>query len=136
MTSKTGICDLQRLLREANPVLDPVVYHFLSLADSDEVPNPEHLLASFREDEGLSVVVETSVAKQMGYPDEPAFSRITLKVHSSLQAVGLTAAFSKALTESNISANVIAGYYHDHVFVAFADRDKAMQVLGKLEDFA
>lgn len=136
MTSKTGICDLQRLLREANPVLDPAVYHFLSLADSAVVPNPKDLLASFREDEGLSVVVETSVAKHMGYEDEPAFSRITLKVHSSLQAVGLTAAFSKALTESNISANVIAGYYHDHVFVALADRDVAMDVLANLEKFA
>jgi len=46
-----------------------------------------------------------------------------------LDAVGLTAAFSKALTEVNISANVIAGYYHDHIFVAKRDEDKAMKAL-------
>jgi hypothetical protein len=58
--------------------------------------------------------------------------RITLRVHSSLSAVGLTAAFSAALTREGVSANVIAGYYHDHIFVPVADAARAMIALEGL----
>jgi uncharacterized protein len=57
---------------------------------------------------------------------------ITLTVHSALEAVGLTAAFSKALADVNISCNVVAGYYHDHIFVPQQDAEKAMAVLESL----
>jgi uncharacterized protein len=57
---------------------------------------------------------------------------ITLTVHSSLEAVGFTAAFSKALTEENISCNVVTGYFHDHIFVDKNDAEKAMEVLNRL----
>jgi hypothetical protein len=45
-------------------------------------------------------------------------------VHSSLEAVGLTAAVAGALTAAGISANVVAAFHHDHVFVP-ADRAEA-----------
>ncbi|MNG35746.1 hypothetical protein D3C84_1225580 [compost metagenome] len=57
---------------------------------------------------------------------------ITLQVHSSLAAVGLTAAFASALGQANISCNVIAGYHHDHLFVAQADAERALAVLRQL----
>jgi hypothetical protein len=60
------------------------------------------------------------------------FAWITLTVHSSLEAVGLTAAFSRALTEAGISCNVVAAYYHDHIFVPTRDAGQAMQVLKNL----
>jgi hypothetical protein len=59
-------------------------------------------------------------------------SWITLNIHSSLEAYGLTAAFSNALAEANVSCNVVAGVYHDHIFVPRNDADKAMTVLKKL----
>ena len=61
-------------------------------------------------------------------------SWITLTVHSSLDAVGLTAAFSKALSDEGISCNVVAAFYHDHIFVDRNDAEKALQILNKLSD--
>ena len=53
-------------------------------------------------------------------------------VHSSLEAVGLTAAFALALAQQNISCNVIAGYYHDHIFVSDDDVQQALVILNNL----
>ena len=59
---------------------------------------------------------------------------LTLEIHSALEAVGLTAAVSKALAEANISANVIAAFHHDHIFVDKKDGEKANLILKKLAD--
>ncbi len=59
---------------------------------------------------------------------------ITLNVHSSLEAVGLTAAFAKALGDAGISCNVVAAYYHDHIFVDVKDAEKAMDVLQRMAE--
>ncbi|MEM6700501.1 MAG: ACT domain-containing protein, partial [Bacteroidota bacterium] len=61
-------------------------------------------------------------------------SWITLEVHSALEAVGLTAAFATAFAQHNISCNVVAGYYHDHIFVGKKDAEKAVEVLKSLAD--
>ena len=53
---------------------------------------------------------------------------ITLTVHSLLEAVSLTAAFSGALANEGISCNVVAAFYHDHIFVDKAYAGKAMGV--------
>ena len=54
------------------------------------------------------------------------------KYTSSLHAVGLTAAFSTELGNNDISCNVNAGYYHDHIFVAEKDKTKAINVLWNM----
>ncbi|WP_410505617.1 ACT domain-containing protein [Mucilaginibacter sp. SG538B] len=59
---------------------------------------------------------------------------ITLTIHSSLEAPGLTAAFATALANENISCNVVAAYYHDHIFVAKKDAERAMLTLRKLAE--
>ena len=86
-------------------------------------------VCTFMEKEGVTLVLEKSFADKKCIAYEYLAAWITLEIHSSLEAVGLTAAFASALTKANISANVIAGYYHDHIFVAVTDAVRAMQVL-------
>lgn len=88
-------------------------------------------IAAISESEGLTLVVPKSKADEKSFVYESVYKRITLNIHSSLDAVGLTAAFSNKLTEHGISANVIAGYYHDHIFVQGEFADRAMEVLGE-----
>ena len=90
-------------------------------------------LATFNEAEGLTLVLqkETAVANNLTF--ESVFKGITLTVHSSLDAVGLTAAVATKLASKGISANVIAAYYHDHIFV---QKEKAVLALEALNEFA
>ena len=61
-------------------------------------------------------------------------SWISLTIHSSLEAVGLTAAFSKALADNGISCNVVAAFYHDHIFVDQKDAKKVMMILNTFSE--
>ena len=69
------------------------------------------------------------LADQYALPYTFVAAWITLEVHSALDAVGLTAAFAQALTAAHISCNVVAAYFHDHIFVDKKDAAKAMEVL-------
>jgi len=86
----------------------------------------------YKEDEGWTVILNKLAADNLKLHYTYIASWITLTVHSSLEAVGLTAAFSKALAEASISCNVVAAYYHDHIFVDQKDAEKAMTVLIEL----
>lgn len=103
------------------------------------VENTEHIsrsdiLCEFKETEGTTIIIERKKADALGLKYDQITSWITLKVHSSLQAVGFTAAFSTALTKENIACNVIAGYYHDHIFVHHTDAEKAIAILNRLSE--
>ncbi len=63
---------------------------------------------------------------------EGEWARITLKIHSSLSSVGLTAAVAASLAERGIPANVIAASFHDHLFVPWDRRDEALGALHAL----
>jgi hypothetical protein len=97
-----------------------------------EVPLGLAPFATVREDEGLTLVVHRDDADRAGLSYDFLAARITLLVHSDLAAVGLTAAVSTALTGAGISCNVLAGYHHDHLFVAEDDAERALSVLEDL----
>ena len=78
------------------------------------------------------MILERQQAERLGLGFDYVAAWITLTVHSALDAVGLTAAFASALGDAGISCNVVAGYYHDHLFVGRADAQRAMGVLHKL----
>ncbi len=60
------------------------------------------------------------------------FAWITLTVHSSLEAVGLTAAVANTLASAGIACNVLAGFHHDHLLVPIDRVDDAMAALSRL----
>lgn len=80
----------------------------------------------------MTLIVEKASAENAGIHFDEVFNKITLQVHSSLEAVGLTAVVSTALANQNISANVVAAYYHDHVFVPKKDSAEALRTLLSL----
>lgn len=114
-----------------SPQLNPGDYVFCSIADRALLEDTD-VLGSFREQEGLTVILERQQAERLGLGFDYVAAWITLNVHSALEAVGLTAAFASALGKAGISCNVIAGYYHDHLFVGKADAQRAMHVLRQL----
>lgn len=127
----TGETSLGALLRSMNPELNEGEYVFCTVADSKRVEGIE-LVGSFREREGLTVILERNQAQRLGLDCDYVMAWITLTVHSSLAAVGLTAAFASALGQAGISCNVVAGFYHDHLFVGKDDALKAMTTLRAL----
>ncbi|MCW3171553.1 ACT domain-containing protein [Shewanella subflava] len=129
----SGITDLNTLLQSMQPQLLETEWVFCSVKGrlGDYLAlNP---IATFMEPEGLTLVLEKLEAIKAGLVFEQTFCQITLSVHSSLEAVGLTAAVAAKLTAKGISANVIAAYYHDHIFVPSA---KASAALVALQEFA
>lgn len=119
-----GQRDLAVMLRTLQPQFGVTAFEFVTKerASADELATA---MAVVREAEGITLVRPTS-------PRDDAMACITLTVHSSLEAVGLTAAVAGALAEHHIACNVVAGFFHDHVFVPWPDRDAAMSALRAL----
>ena len=128
-----GITDLQVLLSSMEPILKPNEYVFVSLGEKSlEQISDLNPVAAFKEEEGISLVINKETADENGIKYDSVFRLISLHVHSSLDAVGLTAAFSGALGKASISANVVAAYYHDHIFVPADKTEQAVKVLEQL----
>lgn len=127
----SGEKDLTVLLQNMEPVLNAGDYVFSTVENLSQIPDMEKLLFFFREKEAVTVVLEKSIADEWNLKYTYISSWIILNIHSSLEAVGLTAAFANALKQENISCNVVAAYFHDHIFVVKEDSERAMEALRK-----
>ena len=127
-----SLSDLPTLLPTLAPMLHDGDWVFCWLPTDAARAHADAALASIREEGGVSLVLPRAHARAHGLPDAPAFRCLTLTVHSSLEAVGLTAAVAQALAARGIAANVIAGARHDHVFVPAARADDALAALRDL----
>ncbi len=123
----TGETNLDTLLRTLSPRLNDG--RFVYARVEADVPAGIVPIVTVREQEGLTLVIAKEQADELGLAYIYVAAWITLEVHSSLDAVGLTAAISRTLTAENISANVVAGYTHDHLFVPYERAGDAMRAL-------
>jgi hypothetical protein len=126
------VSNLAELLRTLQPVLNDGTFVFAALPHDTDSSALEPL-ATFRENEGLTVVVDEERARLAGLSVLFRAAWITLTVHSDLQAVGLTAAVADALTRANISCNMIAAACHDHLFVPVESASAAIEALTALQ---
>ncbi len=126
-----GERDLHTLLRDMRPVLDDAPYVIASMAAAS-VPANAACLGVFHESEGVTLILTAAEAERMGLPAARRWAHIVLSVHSSLSAVGFLARIATALAGAGISLNPVAGYYHDHLFVPWPDRQQALAVLRQL----
>lgn len=124
-----GISDLASLLASMQPELHGAAYGFGLIASGRTLPDA---FAQIVEDAGTTVIAPVVALQAAGIAVDAQWARISLHVHSDLAAVGLTAAIATALSARGISANVVAGYFHDHFFVQWDRRDAAMAVLADL----
>jgi len=129
----SGIKELETLLQSMSPELQAGEFVFCTVKNSLSEVVPLQPIATFMEQEGLTVIVEKRLAEQANLEFDGVFKLLTLTVHSSLDAVGLTAAVATKLAEYGISANVVAAFFHDHIFV---QTDKAEQAMAALKEFA
>ena len=127
-----SVSNLSELLGKMQPVLNRGVYVFSSVP-FDTVLSKIQPIATIREPEGLTVIAEEGKARAANLECMFRAAWITLSVHSDLEAIGLTAAFAAALSEAGISCNVVAGAYHDHIFVPIASAPAAMETLKALQ---
>lgn len=127
----SGETNLQKLLKEMKPKLNEGDYVYCTVESKSQAAQLDPL-CMFAEEESVTVILPRSKADSMGLSYLTTFAWVTLTIHSSLEAVGLTSAVAKALTEENISCNVVAAYYHDHIFVPMQDGTRAMDVLNAL----
>ncbi|MGF6875842.1 ACT domain-containing protein [Paraburkholderia sp. MM5477-R1] len=124
------VSDLAQLLASMQPELNEGAYVFSSVRADRDVSQLAPL-ATFREREGLTVIIDEPTALREGLPVLFRAAWITLNVHSDLEAVGLTAAVADALTRARISCNVVAAAFHDHIFVPV---ERARDALAQLTD--
>ena len=128
MTRPSGLTDLAQLLAALRPVVRPGNFVLISTTTHGHVPAE----ATVVEDEGTSMVLRKSTADAFRLEYDTVFCWITLTVHSSLTAVGLTGAVAGRLADAGIPCNVLAGFYHDHLLVPKKQVDDALLALAGL----
>ncbi len=123
---------INMLIKNLAPKLNQGQFVFITTENPVDISASE-IICQFKEKEGITIIMERELADKKGFSYSYVAAWITLTVHSSLEAVGLTAKVSAALAEECISCNAVAAYHHDHIFVPYRDADRAVSILRKLQ---
>lgn len=129
----SGITDLSQTLKSIKVICDDVQYGFASISDESLISR-DKVLATFHENDRLAIIAPKDYLDTKRIENEGPYAKLTIDVHTSLELVGLTAVMATKLAENGISANVVAAFYHDHVFVQYELREKAATLLESLKN--
>ncbi|MHA2021338.1 MAG: ACT domain-containing protein [Candidatus Thorarchaeota archaeon] len=131
---KRGEHDLGTLIRSMEPSLSDEEYVFVSMDESlIEELNIDPLLA-FKEEEGVTLILDKTTADSHSLEYLSTWSLITLSIHSDLEAIGFIARVSSELAKEGISVNVVSAFYHDHLFVPYDEGHEALEILQALTE--
>lgn len=125
----SGETQLTVLLRTLAPERQPGEFVYVTLPTLRVDLDP---VLAFREREGWTLVVRRDVAEAAGIDFTFPCAWLTLRVHSSLNALGLTAAVADALADAGIACNAVAAYHHDQLFVPLERADEAIEILLRM----
>jgi hypothetical protein len=128
----SGENNLQKLLAYMQPDLKESDYVFCTLTQAEYTKLSFEPICIFHEEEAITIIATKEQANASKLSYEMTWACITLRVHSSLSAIGFLAAITNKLASAGISVNAISAYYHDHLFVLWDQRYKAIEELENL----
>lgn len=128
----SGETDLGLLIESLEPELQAGRFVFVTVAPQDPHPTGASPILTFREAEGVTLILLQEEADRAGLQSHFPCRWITLKVLSSLQAVGFLAAITECLANAGISVNAVSAFHHDHLFVPEDRADEAIRLLAGL----
>ncbi len=134
----TGETDLASLMAKMSPKLDTRTYVFATVSAEQLSEQVDKALMVFRESEGVTLILTETDANASGLEHVFPCRRITLEVHSALDAVGFLAAIIPVLAKEGMGVNPVSGFFHDHLFVPADRAEDALAILlglsGNAED--
>lgn len=131
--SGTGERNLAKLIGGMTPTLRDEIYVFATVAPGRSLPAAVEPVMTFREAEGLTVILRESEAGEVGIEGIFRCRMITLEIHSSLEAVGFLAAITAKLAAAGMGVNPVSAFHHDHLFVP---EDRAEEAIALLHELA
>lgn len=135
---RRGETDLASILDALTVSRRAGVFHVVTVAAADarglEVGSGIEALIREPEAAGetVTVVCDGESLERNGWSSAFDAAWLTIDVHTSMAAVGLTAAMSAALGDEQIPCNILAGFHHDHLLVPVADVRRAIDCLMSL----
>jgi len=130
-----GETNFQILIASMQPSLHNLPYVFCSINQAVINQLPFTPLSTFYEREGITIIITQQQASDNGLEFDLSWAWITLEIHSSLSAVGFLAVVTTRLARAGISVNPISAFFHDHLFVPWEEKERAMETLIKLSQF-
>lgn len=128
----SGETDLNKLIASMQPELGDGTYVFVTMPLDDADPDGLGAVMSFREDEGVTMIVPDQAASAAGLMGIFPCRMVALTVHSALDAVGFLAGITTRLAAVGISVNGVSAFFHDHLFVPAERAEETVEILCRM----
>ena len=124
---------LNELLREMEPEVDPDEFVYCTVPSGMMRSSQIEATCRFSENEGDTLILRRSEAERNKLAFTLPSQKITVHVHSSLEAIGFIARVATELAKHGIGANCVSAFYHDHLFVQADEGERALRILRELQ---